>query len=249
MINIIKGYESTLPKQHPVGMTAEWPNGSNSDLFASSADWVSLNGDLNNPPVADGSKVIIADTDHLCGICGDRTWVWKSFSRGENPIFMDQYDDSYKLEGGGYDMNNPNDVSLRQNLGYVRYFSQRMNLKAMRPLGNLSSTSYCLANPAIIGAEYLVYSPAGGAVTVDISATSEELNIEWFNPKDGKLYQSSTIQGGGFTTLTPPFTGDAVLYLYANNTQPTLTPEPAQTPTSTSSPNLHFIWLPAIDKK
>ncbi|HMN30144.1 MAG TPA: hypothetical protein PKE45_18475, partial [Caldilineaceae bacterium] len=93
MIDLVKEYEAGQPKQHPVGMTVEWPNGDNQDLFDSSADWVSLNGPLDSPPVADGSKVIIADTDHLCGICGDRIWAWKSFTRGENPLFMDQYDD------------------------------------------------------------------------------------------------------------------------------------------------------------
>ena len=40
MINYIKNYEAGKPKQHPVGMTAEWHD-SNSVLFNSPADWVS----------------------------------------------------------------------------------------------------------------------------------------------------------------------------------------------------------------
>ena len=57
-------------------MTAFWPNYSSTDLYNSPADGISLgsNVDINTyvPPVADGNKVIIADTDHLCGICGNQ---------------------------------------------------------------------------------------------------------------------------------------------------------------------------------
>ena len=80
---------------------------------------------------------------------------------------MDQYDDSYKLDGGGYDMNNPNDVSLRHNLGYTLTYANRMNLVDMIPRSDLCSTGYCLANPIAKGAEYLVYLPNGGSTTVD----------------------------------------------------------------------------------
>jgi hypothetical protein len=73
MINFIKDYEAGKPKQHPVGMTVEWPDGNNDELFASPANWISPN-DYADPPPADGSKVIISDTDHIWGIGGDRDW-------------------------------------------------------------------------------------------------------------------------------------------------------------------------------
>jgi hypothetical protein len=38
MIEYIKDYEATLPKQHPVGMTVDHPGGDNGDLFASQAE-------------------------------------------------------------------------------------------------------------------------------------------------------------------------------------------------------------------
>ena len=61
MINFIKTYEAGKPKQHPVGMTVQWPKGSNAALFASGADWISLNdadGYQTDPPAADGRKVV-----------------------------------------------------------------------------------------------------------------------------------------------------------------------------------------------
>ena len=236
LITFIKNYEATLPKQHPVGMTVEWPGGNNSELYNSPADWISPNGDLNNPPVADGAKVILADTDHLCGICGSRIWVWKSFTRGENPLFMDQYDDSYKLNGGGYNPNNPNDVSLRQNMGYVRTYANRVNLAAMTPRGDLTSTGYALANPVAVGAEYLVFSPNGGSFTVNLSAASGILTVEWFDPEFGTTHAGGTTTGGGNRSFAAPFSGDAVLYLYGDsNVTPTTTPSPTATGNATNT--------------
>jgi hypothetical protein len=182
--------------------------------------------------------VIIVDTDHLWGIGGDRVWAWKSFTRGLNPIFMDQYDDSYKLDGGGYDMHNANDVSLRLNLGYTLAFANRMNLAAMTPRPDLCSTEYCLANPTADGAEYLVYLPSGATATgilqtagvdskhpsfylppdslvwVDLSAISGELSVEWFNPDTGDTVSGGSVKGGANRLFVAPFSGDAVLYLH-----------------------------------
>ncbi|MFN6946982.1 MAG: hypothetical protein ACK4ND_18715, partial [Cytophagaceae bacterium] len=69
----------------------------NDTVFNSHADWFSptVNSWPGNdpykvdPPVAGEGKVIILDTDHIWGIGDDRKWVWKSFMRGCNPIYMD----------------------------------------------------------------------------------------------------------------------------------------------------------------
>lgn len=216
MIRFIKNYETTKQKQHPVGMTS---NGNNLDLFASPADWVSLNGsfnDVDNPPLADGRKVILADTDHLCGVCGDRQWVWKSFTQGENPIFMDVYNGAFDLiiEKVPAD---PLDyapwVSLRRNLGYTLVYANRMNLAAMVPHPELASTGYCLANSTSSSAEYLVYAPTGGKVIVDLSTVQGEVTGEWFNPDNGLVTVGVRTTGGGRRSFLPPFEGDSVLYL------------------------------------
>jgi len=262
IIDLIHDYEKTKPKQHPVGMTVEYPNGSNDVLFNSPADWISPNESgsyKDNPPAADGKKVIITDTDHLWGIGGDREWVWKSFTRGLNPIFMDCYNANY-CEG-----ENPNDpawVSLRKNLGYALTYASRMDLAAMSPQPGLCSTSYCLAKKSAEDAEILVYLPAGknsssfletlgmqlrdqesinsfflaleNEVTVDLSFTREDLTIEWFNPEDGSVKKGGVVSGGGVRSFTVPFAGDAVLYIYnAVSSQATPTATQIQlTPTS-----------------
>ncbi len=216
MVAFIKSYEAGKPKQHPVGMTVEYPFGDNSLLFAGPADWVSPNGSIDNPPVADGNKVILADTDHLCGICGDHRWVWKSFTRGENPLFMDVYDGAYFLSEPPI----PPDplhyepwVRIRRNLGYALTYANRMNLAAMTPRSDLASTGYCLADPVERGAEYLIYLPSGGTAVVDLSAAKGELSVEWLNPGNGLTISGIKTNGGGNRSFIAPFKGDAVLFI------------------------------------
>ena len=216
MILYIHHYEATKPKQHPVGMTALYPDGNNADLFASTADWIAPNGDLADVPAADGSKVILNDTDHLCGLCRDELdegWVWKSLTRGVNPMLMDPFDGAYEPTKGNYDLGDPRWELVRTNLGYARTYANRMNLIAMLPHAELASTGYCLANPTGPHAEYLVYLPVGGTITVDLIVGS--FVVEWFNPATGQTTIEDTPVTAGFTqSFTPPFSGDAVLYIH-----------------------------------
>jgi hypothetical protein len=213
MIRFVNEYQATLPQQHPVGMTAQWPDGDNAVLFESPADWISPSmsgaGDYRtNPPPADGSKIILSDTDHLWGIGGNRVWVWKTFTRGQHPIFMDPYGNPDFWPG-----NKLFDESLRANMGFTRLYAERMNLAAATPSGDLCSTEYCLANPD--GAEYLVYFPEGGSAEVDLSGTPEQVQLaaEWFEPATGAVQAGEPVAGGATRSFTAPFAQDAVLYL------------------------------------
>src|SRR3982751_5831801 len=100
-------------------------------------------------------------------------------------------------------------------MGYIRTYGDRMNLVAMTPRNNLASTTFVLANTAAVGAEMLIYSPQSGGITVNLSHTTRALNVEWFNPATGVKTSAGTVQGGSSTqSFTPPFSGDAVLYLF-----------------------------------
>jgi CubicO group peptidase (beta-lactamase class C family) len=210
MIRFIKKYEKDKPKQHPVGMTFQYRGGKNEDLFNSPADWISPNregGYRDDPPVADGRKVILNDTDHLWGIGGNQAWVWKSFLRGHNPLFMDPYDGV--VLGESFD---PKWEPIRVSMGHTLRYAERMNLAAMRPYKNLASTKYCLANP---GVEYLVYKPASDESTITIKLRSGEYKYEWFSPDQGKIVSKGTIikADWGEQTFQAPLKGDAVLYI------------------------------------
>ncbi len=215
MIDLIHRYEATKQKRHPVGMTALGPVSFDVDLFASRADGVSprATGRRAAPLPADGSKVIISDTDHLCGICGTVDWVWETLARGRYPVLMDGYDGLAVGTGAlDYDGSRPVWEDVRRNLGYARSFAVRMDLAAARPYDDLASSGYCLAVP---GSQYLVFAPGGGTVRVDLARAADSLAAEWFDPATGVTTPAPAVAGGAVRALAPPFPGDAVLYLQA----------------------------------
>ena len=142
--------------------------------------------------------------------------MWKSLTRGVNPMLMDPYNGAYAPTAGHYNLADPGWELVRTNMGYARTFANRMNLIAMEPRVDLATTAFCLANIFAPAAEYLVYLPTGGTVSVDLSATSGTLNVEWFDPRTGQTIAGGTVTGGSsqlFTTPAP-ISADAVLYLH-----------------------------------
>jgi hypothetical protein len=213
MVRFIKNYQTTKRKQHPVGVTAPWPEGRNDDLFAGPADWISPNNSdgadyINRPPPADGRKVIVVDTDHLWGMGGDADWVWKCFTRGLNPIFMDQ------LPPDGGDWQGVWMDAPRAAMGITNRYARKMDLAAVRPRGDLASTGYALASP---GSEYLVYAPDGGSLAVDLSGARGTFGGEWIEVSSGVTHPVTGVRGGGSRSLTPPVAGSIALYLRAGD--------------------------------
>jgi dockerin type I repeat protein len=240
MINLIKNTEAGNAKQHPVGMTAFY-YGPTADLLASGADWISPATNYDgvpydsNPPATTGNKVFILDTDHLGPVNPNatRVWVWKSFIRGYNPIYMDQLGQF----GGATNVNQPPWIDdVRNAMGDTKTYADKMDLVHMIPHGELynppAGNGYVLANP---GSEYLVYQPGGGSFNLTLPAGT--YTKEWFNPVT-RLAPSldGTVGGGGAPSFTPPTNHfspgeDAVLYLRSNGAGPTPTPAPTATPT------------------
>ncbi len=241
IIELVKQIESGLPRQHPVGMTYRWhPPHPNEALFTSPADWISpadepFEGKVGetsvtfsykeNPPPADGRKVVVTDTDHLWGHGGAYRWVWKSFLRGLNPIFMDPWaplpgeKDVEKTtpwlhDWGGIskdDRDYPEWALLRRHMGYTREFAERVDLVNMAPRGDLVSTGYCLAYP---DHEYIVYFPESAEARVDLRGASGEFAVEWFIPLLNQTVEGPRpVHGGDFVRINPPVSLDAVLYL------------------------------------
>jgi acetyl esterase/lipase len=195
MIRFIKQVEAGRAQQHPVGMTFQFQGGSNQTLFDSPADWISPNPDggyQDDPPVSDGRKVILNDTDHLWGIGGNASWVWRSFLRGHHPLFMDPYDG--KVLARPFD---PEFDPIRRSLGQTLLLADRLDLASMAP-----------------GRAYLVYLPEGGEARVDLAGASGRFAVEWFHPDTGRTKAGDAVDGGGKRSLSSPFEqGEAVLLL------------------------------------
>lgn len=212
MITFIKSYEATKPKRHPVGMTSIGYGVDDLDrLLESPADWISPNPDhldyKNDPPASDGAKVIILDTDHLWGVGGNVSWVWKSFLRGLNPIWMDPFD-----KASPWEPTPANAEAVRKNLGYALRFAERVALAAMPPHPELTSTGYCLANA---GVEYLVYQPKPGEdFSVELKAGT--YHYEWSNPVHGASAETGRLTvTDSRQQFRAPFERDAMLHLKA----------------------------------
>ncbi len=185
VIDVVKRYEEQMGYDaHPIGMTYMYPvpdqARANEPLWASPADWISPGMDdsevpgegrwLEDPPVNDGAKVVISDSDHYAPFGTDAEWAWKSFLRGHNPILYDLgivsgvVPEDPSVGTPSYESLEP----ARYALGDTLRFARRVDLAAMTPSGDLSSTGYALANP---GDEYLVLQPSesGDAFTVDLA--------------------------------------------------------------------------------
>jgi hypothetical protein len=239
VIRLVKEYERTKPKQHPVGMSHRITGGmTNADLWRSPADWIAvaiepqawthpgstpLQDYKDDPPASDGSKVVVVDTDHLWGLGGNETWAWKSFLRGLHPAFMDPWRPlpepsprvaAWMTVANGIAWNRPDYPDwepLRRAMGQVAAWSRKVDLARMTPRGDLASTRYCLADP---GREYLVLAPGGGTITLDLRDAKGPLAAEWLVVRSGETLPLGTpVAGGDYVVLPAPGRGDAVLHL------------------------------------
>lgn len=183
--------------RHPIGMTACFPGNRNEDLFRGPADWISpgnKGGWRRDPPPADGSKVVLVDTDHLWGIGGGPDWVWKTFLRGHHPIYMDPLD------------GDPIREAARRAMGDTLRLARRIDLAACVP----DESTYALVNRTPGREEILTYLPRGRG-RVDLSGIEGELITEWIEPRTGRKTDGGRIQGGRRQRVSAPWQGSAVL--------------------------------------
>ena len=199
LIDLVKAYERRKPKRHPVGMTYVQGDHANASLLRSKADWISpYGGDwVKDPPPADGRKVVLLDTDHLCGVCGGSDFVWKSFLRGHNPIYMDPFD------------THPDRFAARRAMGAARKVARAVDLARLRPRFELASTGYVLARP---GVQYVVYQPGAEPFWLDVGREATYRGV-WTNARDGRERLFGPRRLAGRAQLTAPWREPAVLRL------------------------------------
>jgi hypothetical protein len=231
LIALARSSEAGKPLQHPIGYAA-MADGEDAPIVNSDADWIAPGARIS-PTTSSGSghpprKVNINDSDHsYWGMWNDspqanRNYFWINFTNGNQTVFMDPYVVYYPRENRNLCPSPVNGISsrpdarwdnVRDTMGYIRGYADRMNLAAMTPQGKLSSTGHALASANSADPEFLVYAPSGGDFTVDLSKSSGRFAIEWMNASTGVKIAGADVSGGATRTFTPPFGGDAVLYL------------------------------------
>jgi hypothetical protein len=177
MIRFVREYEKTKTKQHLIGMTGSPIQ--NEQLYGSPADWISPVGKifLTDPPIADGRKIIIVDTDHISPWSCDPEWIWKNFFRGNHFIMMDSYLD--------YRIHSPliPDSSLdgaRVAMGNVRKLSEKINLNHFLPTRDICTTGYALVNPNL---EYYFYIPKNFSEKISLNLKEGKYKISQIDPE------------------------------------------------------------------
>jgi fibronectin type 3 domain-containing protein len=260
VIDNLRSYEATKPYQHPIG-------DANSDAVDSNADWIADFSQISGGGSACGNgtprcKVQVNDSDHsYFGMWNDsaqtnRNYLWENFTNSTQVFFMDPYVVYYPRENRNLCVSPADGIcsgsdsrweNFRNNLGYAREYAARMNLIGSTSQGNLSSTSFVLADTAPSVSEYLIYSPNGGSFSANLSGAMGNLNVEWLNPSTGAVTEQGSVAGGATRSFIPPFSGDAVLYLSLSqpDTQPPTRPTGLSVSTSTSRAAL--TWSPSTD--
>jgi hypothetical protein len=231
LISVTRSYESGKPLQHPIGYGVLSDN-NDATILNSDADWIAPAAKIS-PTASCGNghpscKVNINDSDHsYFGMWNDspqtnRNYFWINFTQGNQTLFMDPYVVFYPREKRNLCPNPVHGIgsapdsrwdNVRDSMGHIRSYADRMNLAVMAPRGSLSSTGHLLASTDPANPEFLVYAASGGNFTVNLSGVVGRLTVEWMNPATGARTAGATINGGTTITFTAPFSGDAVLDL------------------------------------
>jgi hypothetical protein len=231
LVETIRSYEAGKPKQHMIGITAEGGDQINEELLNTPADWVAPSNGPGfiyrySPPPANGEKVFMNDTDHLWGHGCEIAWIWKSFTRGMNVLFMDPWEpipgDLDWWQDGNITRNQRYYYAwddVRRNLGYTQSIAQSYDLNRCIPDVSFCTSSYCLANH---NQQYICYFPAGGFEGLNLTGLDGDFQVEWLNPETGVTVRGENVRAGISSphatyqraALRAPFDGPAVLLFY-----------------------------------
>jgi hypothetical protein len=199
MINYLKAYQSAKANQHPVGVSYSYRRRGE---LASSADWILDLGATATPALATADKPVFLHMDsRLLRLQTAHQWVWKSFARGYNPIYQET------------DLSDVNDA-VAQAMGQTLAYSEILGFSALSPSDTICSSGYCLVNP---GVEYLVYSPTGKKINVDLSGASGSFAASWYNPATGQTVAGGTVSGGAGRSFATPWAGEALLHIVSQS--------------------------------
>lgn len=217
MIEFIKLYEKTKPKQHLVLMSAGgrtrtggWRQmgknpvvNSPADCFAAAGSWQSGRYKKKDPPANDSGKPGIVDTDHGAPGSSDTGYVWSAFTRGYHFNLYDKPFENPSAEG-------PKWRRVRQSVGKAVEYSGKLDLANVSPREDLASTRFCLAKP---GYQYVVYQPGGRPITVKGLRAGTSYDYELYDAKQGKLVTQGCIQASGSSESFRSMGKGMVLYI------------------------------------
>ncbi len=217
MIEFIKSYEKTKPRQHLVLMSAggrtrtgAWKQmgsdvavNSPADCFAVAGSWQSRRYAKKDPPANNSGKPGIVDMDHVSPGSNDVGFVWSAFTRGYH---FNLYDKPFE----NADAESPEWQRVRHNVGKTVEYATRLDLANVAPRDDLASTGFCLAKP---GSQYVVYQPGDGAFAVSDLRPNVSYQYEIYSTGQHKVVAEGLCKPSGSTESFGPLGKAVVLYL------------------------------------
>lgn len=210
---MIKGYD---PYDHPVtvhhaGSTNHWVP----FIGHTCIDMTSLQTDLSpQNDVAVTFYNMVKDSGRVIPVSFDETGKIASNARElSRHILWSVYLGGANFELHTFPLSDYRDFNGHfEDLTFARAFLEGLHFWQMVPANNLllEGNGYVFARQ---GAEYAIYMPAGGSIELDLRGATGALTANWYNPRTGVFSDRLAITGGVILSFTPPFTGDAVLYV------------------------------------
>ncbi|MHC4165885.1 MAG: DUF6298 domain-containing protein [Planctomycetota bacterium] len=217
MIEFIKLYEKTKPRQHLVLMSAGgrtraggWKqmgrdpvvNGP-ADCFAAAGSWQSRRFKKKDPPANNSGKPGIVDTDHGAAGTSDVGYLWSALTRGYHFNLYDKPFESPDAEG-------PEWQRVRRNVGKAVEYANKLDLVSVDPRGDLASTGFCLAKP---GYQYVVYQPGNGPITVSGLRAATSYYYELYDMGRAKVVGEGRIRAPGSSESFESAGEGTILYI------------------------------------
>ena len=217
MIEFIKRYEKTKPKQHLILMSAGgrtrtggWKQmgrgpvvNSPADCFAAAGSWQSGRFKKKDPPANDSGKPGIVDTDHGAAGSSDVGYLWSAFTRGYHFNLYDKPFENPDAEG-------PEWQRMRRNVGKAVEYANRLDLANIIPRNDLASTGFCLAKP---GYQYVVYQPDDGSVEVSGLRAESPYYYELYDTGQATVVTEGRIRASGSRESFASVGKGSVLYV------------------------------------
>jgi hypothetical protein len=228
-------YGNNVPDSNVYNTNADWVSPSKKVSPAATGQCPTVTGNSGASNSSSGRcKVVINDSDHSYyytamqadGTTGQISWAWENFTLGNGVAFMDPYTfpwpgrnactgaptngDSGLCATNGLD---PQWNPIRQAIGDIVAYAQKINLKDMIPEQTLFSSGYGLASTSA-PVSYFMFSP-NGSTAETITTVPGTYTVEVFDAVTHSIVSvTPSVSMGATYMFSPPGSDNYVVWIH-----------------------------------